>query len=83
MLRCSLADHPQRLVGRWKIVTVNPGPNNSCVRTSLHIRPMHVSSRDSPQSLEFWEDGRRSGSNYFVGSGLAKQREKMGRVVSF
>jgi hypothetical protein len=23
-------------------------------------RPIHVSSRDSPQSLEFWEDGRRS-----------------------
>jgi hypothetical protein len=25
--------------------------------------PMHVSSRDSPQSLEFWEDGRKPGSN--------------------
>ena len=23
-----------------------------------HTRPMHVSSRDPPQSLEFWEDGR-------------------------
>jgi hypothetical protein len=27
---------------------------------------MHVSSRDSPQSLEFWEDGRQSRSNHIV-----------------
>jgi hypothetical protein len=27
------------------------------------IRPMHASSRDSPQSLEFWEDSRLSGQN--------------------
>jgi hypothetical protein len=26
---------------------------------------MHVSSRDAPQSLEFWEDGRQSGSYQF------------------
>ena len=25
-------------------------------------RPMHVSNRDSPQSLEFWKDGRQSGN---------------------
>jgi hypothetical protein len=25
-------------------------------------RPMHVYSRDSPQSLELWEDGRLTGN---------------------
>ena len=37
---------------------------------------MHVSSRDSPQSLEFWEDGRQSGQNPFLGttSGLPVTR---------
>jgi hypothetical protein len=27
---------------------------------------MYVSSRDSPQSLEFWEDGRQSGTNHIA-----------------
>jgi hypothetical protein len=30
------------------------------IRMTHENRPMHVSSRDSPQSLEFWEDGRQS-----------------------
>jgi hypothetical protein len=36
--------------------TVGHKPSND------DFRPMHVSSRDSPQSLEFWEDGRQLGS---------------------
>jgi hypothetical protein len=36
------------------------GGSSLCVDVN---RPTHSSRRDSPQSLEFWEDGRRSGQN--------------------
>jgi hypothetical protein len=42
---------------------------------------MRVSNIESARPSEIWMDRRLSGSNYFVGSRLAKQREKMGRVV--
>ena len=38
----------RRAVAKWNVANRSTGGN----------RPTHVSSRDSPQSLEFWEDGR-------------------------
>jgi hypothetical protein len=51
--------------GFFFLQSCNPPPrgHRSMGRDWPVNRPMHVSSRDSPQSLEFWEDGRLSLQN--------------------